>query len=297
MPLEPLHFIEDDLDALFMRAVNDRPTAHLSLKSIDTLMGGINAGRLAVISGEPGAAKTTLLGQLADDLASSGTPVLFFSFELAAQALLSKSLSRLAGNGAAVGRLADAYRTVEGANSLDSALEAYRATVAPRLAYIDRPCSPVKIGQLVADCENTTGQKPVVMLDYLQICEQEHQSALLDERLVIKETVMGLREVANTYDVQVIAISSINRTSYDAKPALKSLGGCSFIEYSADTVLHLAVEGKGDEREMNMAKAVRPLTLTALKNRYGATGTAHLDFEPVRALFTDREGATHGRAE
>lgn len=296
MPVKPLTFVGESLDALFMRAVNDQPIEHFTLRGIDSLIGGVNAGRLVIISGEPGAAKTTLLGQLADDLTSKGHPVLFFTFELAPQALLAKSLARLI-DSVSVGELSSAYRDADSAAELESAREAYRERAGARLAYIDRPCSPVQMGRYVADCEQQTGLKPVVMLDYLQICEASTERAVLDERAAIKETVMGLRDIANAFDVPVFAISSISRASYEAKPALKSLGGCSFIEYSADTVLHLAVEGKGDERERNLGMSVRPLVLTALKNRYGVTGTARLDFEPSHALFSDHlEDYPHGWA-
>ncbi|RRF98088.1 MAG: hypothetical protein DUD39_11480 [Coriobacteriaceae bacterium] len=296
MPVKPLAFVGESLDALFMRAVNDQPIEHFTLRGVDSLIGGVNAGRLVIISGEPGAAKTTLLGQLADDLASKGHPVLFFTFELAPQALLAKSLVRLI-DSVSIGDLSNAYHDADSATKLENARETYRKRAGTRLAYIDRPCSPVQMGRYVADCEKETGLKPVVMLDYLQICESSTERAVVDERVAIKETVMGLRDIANAFDVPVFAISSINRTSYEMKPTLKSLGGCSFIAYSADTVLHLAVESKSDERERNLGMSVRPLVLTALKNRYSVTGAARLDFEPSHALFRDHlEDYSHGWA-
>ena len=65
------------LDAHYSKIVNDRPIAHFALRGFDDLVGGVKPGRMTILAGEPGTAKTTLFGQLADDLAEQGMPIIF----------------------------------------------------------------------------------------------------------------------------------------------------------------------------------------------------------------------------
>lgn len=142
----------------------------------------------------------------------------------------------------------------------------------------------------VSDVETKTGVKPAVFVDYLQICEAE---GVADERLAIKHIVGGLRALANSCGVPVYAISSVSRQGYakgkSAKTGLDVLGGCSYIEYSADTVLHLSAD-VGASSSCDGGQS-RFLVLRALKNRYGAVGSSLLELRPAAATFLDRSEA------
>ena len=87
-------------DALFGRhlekALDDEPIAHFSLKAFDELVGGVRP-RMTIIAGEPGTGKTSLLLQLAGDIARQGMPALFVSLEIAPPQLIAKSLARMSG--------------------------------------------------------------------------------------------------------------------------------------------------------------------------------------------------------
>lgn len=278
------------LDQHYSKIVSDRPIAHFALRGFDDLVGGVKPGRMTILAGEPGTAKTTLFGQLADDLAEQGIPVIFFTFELDSSALVAKSLLRIVG-GLPGGDMAESYLGESGRRLLDGARDSYRCCIAQRIAYVDQACSPVEMAAFVADVEAKTGVKPAVFVDYLQICEAE---GVVDERLAIKHIVGGLRSLANGYDVPVYAISSVSRQGYatkakSAKTGLDVLGGCSYIEYSADTVLHLSADVEASSSSVDGQS--RPLVLRALKNRYGAVGSSLLELRPAAATFLDRSEA------
>ena len=277
------------LDAHYSKIVNDRPIAHFALRGFDDLVGGVKPGRMTILAGEPGTAKTTLFGQLADDLAEQGMPIIFFSFELDPSALVAKSLLRIVG-GLPEGDVAESYLGESGRRLIDGARDTYRCCIAQRIAYVDQACSPVEMAAFVSDVETKTGVKPAVFVDYLQICEAE---GVADERLAIKHIVGGLRALANSYGVPVYAISSVSRQGYakgkSAKTGLDVLGGCSYIEYSADTVLHLSAD-VGASSSCDGGQS-RFLVLRALKNRYGAVGSSLLELRPAAATFLDRSEA------
>lgn len=265
----------------------DVPFAHIqSLPALDRLISGYKSRSLTFLSGGPGTGKTTLALQMADDLAMQGVPVLFVERELAPAQLVAKSLARLCDGALKVSEVPSANQNED---PIATAIELYRERVAPRLSYITSATTPVEIGSAVSDCRQSTGRVPVVFVDYVQILDGDKTRTYQDERLAIKDAVLGLRSVANTYGVHVIGISTVNRTSY-GKPTvdLSALGGCSLIEYSADVCIHLTVDGKGEEQAANLANPARPVTVTALKNRYGHTGSVKLTFDTVYARFVER---------
>lgn len=247
-------------DALFGRhlekALDDEPIAHFSLKAFDELVGGVRP-RMTIIAGEPGTGKTSLLLQLADDIARQGMPALFVSLEIAPPQLIAKSLARMSGGELSVADISRATQQAGEADarreSLSRAIRHYQQLIAPHIAFAT-----------ATDAVDA------------------------DERLAIKGIVGSLRHAANSHEVPLFAISSVNRTSYD-KPAtgLSCLGGSSAVEYCSDSVAFLGIDGKGVERRTNMSRPIRPLKLTMLKNRYGTCDETTLLYDAEHATFAE----------
>lgn len=283
-----VHFVIDKLDSLVNRAVEDKPFAHLPFRELDALIGGVKLGRLVILSGEPGAGKTTLVHQIADSLAEQGHPVLYFSYEMPPSALVAKSLVRLSNNSLTIRDINHRDDDPFVQQELNEAIKRYK-NAASNLALIStsKPCTTTDIGVMVGNCEGRFNKKPIVIVDYLQIVPTD--SDLSDERLQVKEVVSALRRIAVSHDVPIFAISSVNRSSYNkTKVGLDSLGSSSFIEYSADSVLFLSIEGKGEERIVNSSLPIRPVCVSVLKNRYSSVGEARFLFEPSKARFLER---------
>ena len=62
------------------------------------------------------------------------------------------------------------------------------------------------------------GQRPLVVVDYLQRLRPAEGDRRLDERLRVSMACLGLRQLARDLEVPVLAISSVGRTSYPASP-------------------------------------------------------------------------------
>lgn len=281
-----LVFVKNQLEDLIRTLGNDVPLAHLSLKPLDDLIGGVRPGQMYALGATPGAGKTTLLLQCADDLAAQGTPVIFVSGELPPHKLIAKSLSRMA-NGAL--DLADIPpSTDEARRSFRGVVERYGELVAPNLC-ITESCIPEEIDRLVNDCVHERGAVPVLFVDYLQLVATSLTEPICDERLAISACIKKLRGTCNRYGCPLFAISTINRTSYDMKKLnLSAFGGTSTVEYAFDCALILS-----DDRSAGMREdGVRRLSLTALKNRYGRLGEAQLALDEASATFFDPLGGT-----
>lgn len=277
------------IELVLRRLVDDKPIAHLSIRAFDVLIGGVKKGRLVLIPGEPGAGKTTLTNQIADDLASQGIPVLYFSYEIDPAQLIAKSLVRLGNGSFAAEDIAECDSRPEIQTALASSVERYKKFADNIYYYSDTSLTTMDISVEIARFEREHGTNPVVFVDYIQAVPAPEGVKTTDERLQIKATMAGLRHCANSHNVAIFAVSSISRDNYDKQTTgLKCLGGSSSLEYGSDSVVLLALEGEGKQRTANLSSSKRPIVISALKNRYGALGSARLTFDPARALFSDR---------
>lgn len=126
---------------------------------------------------------------------------------------------------------------------------------------------------------------PILWVDYLQIMPSP-EGFHAEERMAIKAVVSGLRSIANTYDIPVFAISSVNRASYDKVTSLSALGGSSHIEYGVDSVICLGFDAGAASCAKAMSEPIRSLRLTTLKNRYAPISTSDVQFDCAHATFT-----------
>lgn len=274
------------LDEHFSRLAHDQAQGHFSLKAIDRMLGGIHPGRLTFISGEPATGKTTLLGQLADEATIAGYISVVNTLEVAIHQLLAKSLSRLSNGSLSVSQIFQHSDKKE----VKQLLLEYREKIAPNMVFIDKATSPVELSAIIGRIQQEKDRPVILFQDYLQIMKSSIEQQIYDERLAVKESTIGLRGIANAHNIPVIAISSINRQSYGkSTPGLSALGASSSVEYAADTILHLGIEGADSEERFNNANlSVRPIRVSALKNRYGVLGSASLSFDAGHATFSEK---------
>lgn len=263
-----------------------------SLPCLNRLLGGVFPGLLTVIGAQPACGKTTLLGQMADDLARQGMPTVFVSAELPAFRIVEKSLVRCSGGAFS---LSDTTRvaTDDADGAFADAAGDYARCIAPHECVIDAPVTIPDLTRVVGDCIHLRGRAPALFIDYLQIIATSGVGASADERVAISSCVRTLGELAKTYRVPVFLLSSIARVSYGKLDVgLDVFGGSQGIEYGIDNALYLTVEGDTKaERQSNLELSLRPVRLRALKVRYGRVGGASLRFDAAHATFWEVDRA------
>ena len=135
-----------------------------------------------------------------------------------------------------------------------------------------------------------TGQKPVVLIDYLQII------APVDVHFTDKQNldriVCALKKLSRQHRLTILAISSFNRENYNLEVSMNAFKESGGIDYSADVLLGLQARGAGrpgfsiDEEKR---KDPRELELKILKNRSAAQGQS-IPFRcyPAFSYFEER---------
>ena len=156
------------------------------------------------------------------------------------------------------------------------------------------------------------GQAPLVAIDYVQLLAASKGFERGSDKQIIDRNAIELRIMARALTTCVIAISSLNRSSYTGSIDLSSFKESGMLEYSADLLIGLqphgledAMRGKSDEagkakartimRDYKLAK-VKDLEVVILKNRNGGIAKSpRLKFDGMRSLFTDN-GEADGQA-
>lgn len=270
------------------------------------LEGGLYEG-LYVLGAVSSLGKTTFLMQVADQIAEAGTDVLIFSLEMARTEIMSKSISRLTlldvmqnnrdlslpktSRGITTGSRYK-YYSEEEINLIKNATETY-SNYASRI-YIHEGIGNIGVKEIKATVEKhikITGNRPVVIIDYLQILAPRDIRATDKQNTDI--AVLELKRLSRDYKLPVVAISSINRNSYKGGMTMAAYKESGAIEYSSDVLMGLQFKG-ADEKEFNEKEAYkqdpREIELKILKNRNGATRkTISYAYYPMFNYFDEEE--------
>ena len=304
----------------FIGGIGERantPAISTGFANLDAVLdGGLYEG-LYIIGAISSLGKTTLALQIIDQLAQQGQDCLVFSLEMARSELMAKSISRLTFLAAGDRKLAKTTRGITAGaryehyspdekKAIFKAMDQY-GDYAQHI-FIHEGVGDIGVRQIRDTVQrhiSVTGNKPVILIDYLQILAPYNDRAT-DKQNTDKAT-LELKRISRDFKIPVIGISSFNRDNYTAPVNNASFKESGAIEYSADVLIGLQYEGMDyssqDKSEgarqvrireliksMNeKARTGQPQRLQAkiLKNRNGSKGEALLDFYAMFNCFKE----------
>lgn len=264
-----------------------RPPLETGFPQLDkALDGGLYDG-LYVLGAVSSLGKTAFCMQAADQLAQRGQDVLVFSLEMTTYELMARSISRetfqmddsrgrryaKTVRGVLDGKRRQGYTERELAH-LDLASERY-ASYAGHLWFRegDHETGLDFISREISRHIAETGNRPVVLIDYLQIIAPV--DVHFTDKQNLDRTVCALKKLSRNHGLTILAISSFNRENYNAEATMAAFKESGGIDYSADVLLGLQARGAGGRSfniEEEKRKDPRELELKILKNRSAALG-------------------------
>lgn len=289
------YFKDDIISKMFV------PHYKTGFKNFDKNLGGGISHGLTVIGGEPGLGKSTFAMQLAENIAASGTPVLYFTCEMPAKWIAAKAISRytfVASKKAKSKALkTDEFLDEELYQKLSSAKKALIKKAIDKVSeninnkfYIIERTAPefsaknIKkitnefISKGFKSGENKSNKTPVVFVDYLQILTADSDGRTLSDKQAVDLSINELTSLAHQSDnpVAVVLISSVSRRGYNKESDIASLKESGGIEYSADVILGLQfskIRAKdGFSRHKELSAEPRKMDVVFIKQRYGING-------------------------
>ena len=296
---------ETESDAVFldgyMDVINqslDEPFVRTGFSALDNaLHGGLRPG-FYVLGAIPSVGKTTLLVQLRDGFCQQKRTVLFFSLETSLLQITAKSISRLTYELDREHAL-DTLQVSDGRlveNLGDKEMAVFRSALGTAKDFL-RYCTTFeggdntleKIQEIVEDYISRTGEKPVIMIDYLQLVQTARRFP--DERSRVSEIARQLGALSMKYNLPILAISTINRENYNKTLSYESYMATSSIEFGAYCLMGLQYTGTGS-RSFNQQAAenaeVRRMDLVVIKLKNSVKNlTVHLDYNPKFNIFTE----------
>ena len=243
---------------------NARDAIPTGWKSLDkALEGGLYEG-LYVIPGATGTGKTAFALQMAYQIARQGKDVLYISLEMGEEEIYERHISRLSyelygstSKAKTVHSLIQEKKTVPEAREQFEKVGLYLRTICG-VGSIDAD----DIRRVVERYEYELDTLPVVFVDYLQILKA-HDPHMTDKQAV-DYNVLRLKQLSRDYKIPVIALASMNRTSYSDVISMVSIKESGAIEYTSDVCIGLQMAAMdsivdGSKKQGQQEKKVRKL--------------------------------------
>ncbi len=283
----------------------DTPYIPTGFKKLDSVLdGGLYEG-LYIVGAISSLGKTTIITQIADQIAQAGTDVLIFSLEMARAEIMAKSISRhtlqsVLATGGDIRNAKTARGITTGKRYIDYS-QTERDLINSSIMEYSKYAQNIYISEGVGDIGAEqiretvqkhilfTGKTPVVIIDYLQILAPYSERAT--DKQNTDKAVMELKRISRDYKTPVIGISSFNRANYKEAVTMEAFKESGAIEYSSDILIGLQLKGAGKKDfDANEAKRKDPreIELVILKNRNGRTGDSlSFNFYPLFNYFEE----------
>jgi replicative DNA helicase len=224
----------------------------------EQLAGGFRSGELVLLAGPQGLGKTTLALQVLRNVVSAGHSAVYFSFEHDPQSVLERLLALEMPEPSEFGdppvtlkevRAAfdaedrSGHSLVERLTETKGGLEAIEAvrSYSDRL-HVHRSSGSATtlevIRNVVSEVHASTGQAPLVVVDYLQKVRAPGV-ALEEER--VTAIAEGLKDLALDFELPVLSVAASDKEGIEPgrRMRMQNLRGSSALAYEADIVLIL----------------------------------------------------------
>jgi replicative DNA helicase len=267
----------------------------------EVIGGGFRAGTLNLLGGPQGQGKTMFALQAARAAAKKGRSVIFFSYELEADALVQRLVAMEAGeldpfeaptlseirsifegtDGGAGGLIERMASTTNGTQALLNVSEFADRLVVHRSTATHTDIT--EINDTVKKVMGNSGESPLIIVDYLQKIAMPLSD--LDEDDRITRITEQLKDVAIEFDCPVFAIAAMDHEGLEPGSRMRTrhMRGSTALSYEPDVVLMLATKSDIVARHHLMYGGANAehfkdwSVLTIEKNRSGSGG-AELEF-------------------
>lgn len=249
-------------------------------RDLDNLTAGLQRSDLVVLAARPAMGKTTLVTNLAYNIATKEKQaVLFFSLEMSKEQLVDRMLADAAG--------VDAWNIRTGNLSDDDfeKLSHAMGEMAEAPIYID-DTPGVTVLEMRTKARRQAHAHPLglIIVDYLQLMQGSGRSFDGNRVQEVSEISRGLKLIARELNVPVIALSQLSRSVEQRSPQvpqLSDLRESGSIEQDADIVAFIYREAyyNPETDRQNITD------LILAKHRNGPTGKVELYFHPERLRF------------
>lgn len=279
MSVKPL---SEELESLIDAFLVEPEPQTTGFKGLDNILkGGFPASGMFVIGAAPATGKSALALALAANRAKNGGNALFFSCEMDKFELTT----RLFSSASELDQDTIEKKLRDGDRAAIPGFDKVVREILPRLSIVDLEGNPsIEIIEKTAEHFAQTKEKPLVIVDYLQLIKLSSAKDNQDTLFRLSEVAKRLKTLSK--QCPIIVISSLNREGYKGKSGeadLTAFKASGDIEFSANWAAIL--EETPETREENGEKS---LTLRVVKaRRWRNKAEAYFKYKGACYKFTD----------
>jgi replicative DNA helicase len=248
-------------------------------RDLDKKLGGLQAANLVVVASRPSMGKSTLVSNIATNVAMTGGTVAIFSLEMSREEIVQRllcSTGRVDSMKLRTGQLGpQLWQKVVHAASKMYQIPVY-IDDSPQLTVTDIRAKSRRL-------RRAHGLQ-LIIIDYLQLMQGLARENRQQE---IAEISRSLKNLARELDVPILAVSQLNRSlesREDKRPRLGDLRESGAIEQDADIVMFI-YRHEYYHPEAQDTKGLAEVIVA--KHRSGSTGMVQMTFLPEFTLFSD----------
>ncbi|NCU37903.1 replicative DNA helicase [Candidatus Saccharibacteria bacterium] len=249
-------------------------------RDLDNMTAGLQRSDLIILAARPSMGKTTLVTNLAYNVATiAKLPVLFFSLEMSKEQLIDRMLSDASG--------VDSWNIRTGNLSDDdfSKISEAMGEMAEAPIFID-DTPGLSVLEMRTKSRRAAHDQPLglIIVDYLQLM-QSSGSYSGNRVQEVSEISRGLKLIARELNVPLIALSQLSRSVESRTPPIPQLSDLresGSIEQDADIVSFIYRPGYYEPDNPDV-KNITDLIIA--KHRNGPVGKIQLYFHPERLRF------------
>ncbi|MEW6414750.1 MAG: replicative DNA helicase [Pseudomonadota bacterium] len=245
-------------------------------ENIDWITGGLEPGQMVILAARPSVGKTALALNIADHVASTGAPVLFFTMEMTGQELAMRLMASR--SGVPMSDMRSGTASQDGWRQLSSVCA---DTADVPLFIDDRPGITVAYARAKARKVKRQHGLGLIVVDYLQLMKGQGENRTQEVGGISR----GLKGLAKELRVPLVALAQINRaveSRTDKRPQMSDLRESGDIEADADVIMMLHRNDGPEWQDL--------ISLVVRKNRNGALGDITLQYDAPRLRFSDYRG-------
>lgn len=249
-------------------------------RDLDNMTAGLQRSDLVILAARPAMGKTTLVTNLAYNVATiAKEPVLFFSLEMSKEQLVDRMLADASG--------VDAWNIRTGNLNEDdfAKLADAMGEMAEAPIFID-DTPGLSVLEMRTKARRVNHDRPLglIIIDYLQLLQSSgnHQGNRVQE---VSEISRGLKLIARELNVPLIALSQLSRSVESRTPPIPQLADLresGSIEQDADIVSFIYRPGYYEPDNPEVENITE---LIIAKHRNGPVGKVELYFHPERLRF------------
>ncbi|HRC28189.1 MAG TPA: replicative DNA helicase [Candidatus Saccharimonas sp.] len=249
-------------------------------RDLDNMTAGLQRSDLIILAARPAMGKTTLVTNLAYNVATiAKLPVLFFSLEMSKEQLIDRMLADASG--------VDSWNIRTGNLSDDdfSKISEAMGEMAEAPIFID-DTPGLSVLEMRTKARRAAHDQPLglIVVDYLQLMQStgDYKGNRVQE---VSEISRGLKLIARELNVPLIALSQLSRLVESRNPPIPQLSDLresGSIEQDADIVSFIYRPGY---YEPDNPEVQNITDLIIAKHRNGPVGKVQLYFHPERLRF------------